>query len=158
MSGKPDEAIEAARRAVELQPGDAEAHSYLARSLFMACKGDESCEAAQVVLRLDPRNINGPYLHMLGRACFIAGRYEEAIKAFQHNEDRGGPMTAEIQAIWASALGHIGRFEDAGLRVQAMRNYDSQFTLEHASTMQRFANEDEQARLLAGLRKAGLSA
>ena len=93
---------------------------------------------------------------MLGRASFVAGRYEGAIEVFQRNADRGGPMAAMNQAIWAAALGAIGRVEEASYRLQEMRRYDPQFTLARARTMHRYVDDDEQARMLDGLRKAGL--
>jgi tetratricopeptide (TPR) repeat protein len=155
-SGQNDEAIAAARRAIKLQPGDADAYSYLSRSLFLADRGDEACEAARMAFRLDPQFIAGPVLNLLGRACFVAGRYDEAIEAYQRNADRGGPMHVSNLGQWAAALSAVNRINEANDKVQELLGYDPDFTLVRARTMHRFANEDEQTRLIDGLRKAGL--
>ena len=80
-----NEDIAAARRAVELQPGDADSYHFLTICLLRAGDGEEARDSILTALRLNPQYVAGPYLNSLGRACFVAGRYQQASDTFERN-------------------------------------------------------------------------
>ena len=152
--GRSQESVLAARRAVELQPGDADSHAWLARSLMWAGEGEEACDETQTALRLDPQYVEGPYYNLLARVSFIAGRYEDAIAAYEQNDARGGPQSAERFVIWAAAYGHLGQMEQARSYLEKLRQTHPTFTLTQALVLHGRKSDLEIQRLTEGLRKA----
>lgn len=158
--GRHEEAIVASRTAIELQPGDADSHEIHGRCLMFAGAGAEACDEIRTALRLDPQYVEGPYLNFLGRASFIASKYDDTIAAFEHNMARGGPLsppTAPARAVAACAL--IGRMDDARriLNDHVLR-FDPNLTLKNLKDkiLARINIGNEIERLVDGLRKAGL--
>ncbi len=156
VSHRHDEGIAAARRAVELQPGNADAHADLARCLMFAGHGDEACDSVKTAHRLDPQYVAGPYLNLLGRASFVAGKYEQAIEAHEHNMDRGGPLGAIVLARLAACYALTGRMEDADRTTRRLLDHTPRFSLAQAANLYMAVNRNEDERMLDGLRKAGL--
>ncbi len=156
-SGQHEEAIAAARRAVDLQPGDADSHADYARCLMWAGLADEACDELQFALRLDPQYVEGPYLNMYGRAAFLAGRYEEAMNAYERNSARGGPSYYRQMLVWAAACSLSGNLERAREVVQdALREHPG---LSVANILDQALPETSDLifeKLREGLRKAGL--
>jgi adenylate cyclase len=156
VAGQHDEAVVCARRAVELQPGDADAQLYLAFAQMFAGLSSDACEALTTALRLDPQYVNGPYLNILGMACFCAGRYDEAIAAFEKNIERGGPLAPPAIAFRAASYSATGYSEKAEAAAQALLNFYPGFTLAGFRMAYLFRNKDVTERLVHTLRKAGL--
>ncbi len=155
-SGQHEKAIAAARQAVELQPGDADSHAFYGRCLRQAGFGDEAYIEAQTALRLDPQFIEGPYLNQLGRAAFLAERYEEAMHAFERNSARGGPSHIGQMVVWAAACSLAGNLEKARELVQdALREHPG-LSLANILDVRRGLSDLELEHLRDGLRKAGL--
>ena len=69
---------------------------------------DAGVEFAQPALRLDPLNYRAPYLNILGTNYLHAGRYREAIDAFERNQRWGGPNAASIRILAGAAPFHRG--------------------------------------------------
>ena len=155
--GRHKDAVDTTRRAIELQPGDAESHANYGRCLMWSGAGDQAAEAARTALRLDPQFIEGPYLNLLGRSLFIAGRYEEAVEAFVRNEARGGPFAANVFKNWIAACGHLGRLDEARERAEITRQYLPDFSLAGIQSLGSMLSEEEIKRLVEGLRKTGLA-
>ncbi len=154
--GQSEEGIAAARSAVELQPGDADSHAWLARCLMWAGEGDEACEEARMALRLDPQYVEGPYLNLLGRVSFVAGRYEDAIEACERNEARGGIAFYDLHAVLAAALGHLGRIEEAKEHLHELVRDVPNLSIENILAHYGVRSDLEKRRLIDGLRKVGL--
>ncbi|MEE8284736.1 MAG: tetratricopeptide repeat protein, partial [Alphaproteobacteria bacterium] len=156
-SGQHEEAIAASRRAVELQPGDADTHAYYARCLMWAGLADEACDEIQIALRLDPQDVEGPYLNMYGRAAFVAGRYEEAINAYERNFTRGGPSYYRQLIVWAAACSLVGQLEKARELVRDfLREHPGVSLANIQDDVFRELSDSEFEGLRDGLRKAGL--
>ena len=157
--GQHDKAVAATARAVELQPGDADSHAFHARALMFAGEGEKAREAIQTALRLDPQYVEGPYLNLLGRASFVAGRYEDAIEAYERNVARGGPSSGVglSSIIWAAAYGLVGRPDDGRrmLEHEVLREHPG-LSLAQVAQMGTTIKFFELDRLTEGLRKAGL--
>ena len=155
-SGQHEEAIAASRQAIELQPGDADSHADHARCLMWAGLGDEACDEVQIALRLDPQYVEGPYFNIYGRAAFFAGRYQEAIDAYERNFARGGPSYIGNLAIWAAACGLAGHLEKARELVQEMVREHPGVSVANIQDVRLGPSDSELERLREGLRKAGL--
>jgi tetratricopeptide (TPR) repeat protein len=156
VSGQHDEAIIFSRRAVELQPGDADAQTFLAISQFFGGQAEKAYEAITTALRLDPQYVSGPYLNILGIVCYCAGRYGEAIDAFKRNVERGGPLAAPALTFRTAAYSAAGQIEEAKASAQALLTFFPTFTLAHYRMLHLFKNPDDTERLIDVLRKAGL--
>ena len=107
-------------------------------------------------LRLDPQYMRGPYLNALGRACFMAGRYEEAIEAYERNKSNGGPIAVPMLSVWTACLGILGRTSEAQESARELIRYAPGYTISHAHKTFKFRSSDDLNRLIEGLRKAGL--
>ena len=119
--------------------------------------GDQAAEAARTALRLDPQVIAVPYLNLLGRSLFIAGRYQESIEAFDRNEARGGPLATSVYKNWVAAHGHLGQIDEARKRAEASRHYLPDFSPAGMKTLRMTMSETELEGLVEGFRKAGLT-
>ncbi len=113
-TGRRREAEDEARRAIELQPANDDAH----RLLGQIYAGTDRFEAAktefETAIALRP-GYAGNY-HALGIACFDNGRFEDAIAAFERDTELR-PDASAFQALGTSyhALGRLD---------QALANYE----------------------------------
>jgi adenylate cyclase len=82
VNGRHDEAVEAARKAVEIQPGDAETHAWLGFFLTWAGQPLEGIPHIERAMRLSPA-YHGPFLNFLGYAHVMAGHHDAAIRAIE---------------------------------------------------------------------------
>ncbi len=149
-----DEAIAAARRAVELQPGDADSYRFLGSCLLRAGHGEEARDIILTALRLNPQYVAGPYL--LGRACFVAGLYKEASDTFERNVAHGGPIAVPMLTTWVASLVELGRLDEAREIARRLVEFDPGFRLTRAESFAGFVPEASQERIVDALRKAGL--
>ncbi len=152
-----NEAIAAARRAVELQPGDADSYLFLTNCLLRAGQGEEARDSILTGLRLNPQNVAGPYLNSLGRACFVAGRYQEASDTFERNVAHGGPLGVPMLSTWVTSLVELGRFDDARKIAQRLVEFDPGFSLTRAGNDAfGLSSETYRDRIIEALRKVGV--
>jgi adenylate cyclase len=155
--GRHEEAVTAARHAIELQPGDADSHAFYARCLTWAGRGDEAADVTRTALRLDPQYIEGPYLNLLGRALFIARRYEDAVEAYEHNKARGGPGGgSSVLLYWTAASSLAGRMDVARTLATELLRVFPDFSLARIGEKPETHCEGELALLIDGLRRVGL--
>jgi adenylate cyclase len=156
VAGRHEMAVAEALRAVELQPGDADAHTFLAIVQFLAGQAEGAYEAITTALRLDPHYVNGPYLNVLGIVCFCAERYEESIEAFKRNIERGGPLGAPALVFRTAAYSALGRIEEAENSAQDLLGFLPGFSSARFGMLRLFSDPEDSQRVIAGLRKAGL--
>jgi adenylate cyclase len=154
--GRHDDAIAATRRAIELQPGDADSQAAYGRCLMFAGAGDAAVDAIQTALRLDPQYVDGPYLVMLGRALYLAGRYQDSVDAYIRNEARRGPLATNAFVYWIAAHGHLGQIEEARYRAELARDYLPDFSTVGNRFLRTILIEGEIEAIVEGFRKAGL--
>jgi adenylate cyclase len=156
VNGRHGDAAASARRAVELQPGDADAHTYLAMVQFCAGEAEDAYAEISAALRLDPNYVNGPYLNVMGIICFCAGRYEEAIEVFQRNVDRGGPLGVPALTFHTAAYSAVGRVEDAKASAETLLRFFPAFSLSRYRFLLLFKNSADVERVRNALRAVGL--
>ena len=80
-AGRPDEALAAARIALEQRPDDAALHTWVGKLLATLKRFDEAEENFRRALELDPRNTGA--LGNLGGLCFSRKRYQEALDLYR---------------------------------------------------------------------------
>lgn len=158
VTGRYDEAVVQARRAVELQPGDADTHLYLTFPLLFAGRAEDAREAISTALRLDPQYVSGPYLNVLGVVCFCAGRHEEAIEAFKRNVDRGGPIAVPALVFRTAAYSAAGDGEKAEASAAALLDFSPGFSAGGFRMLQMFRYPEDRLGVIEALRRAGLPA
>ena len=151
-----EEAVAAARRAVEFQPGDADSHVFFSQCLSFAGHGEEAREAALTALRLDPQYIAGPYINALGRACFVAERYAEAIEAYVRNIARGGPYAIPMLTAWVTSHVELGQMEKAREIARILLQHQPDYTLASVEQNSFSAPPERVARMVDALRQAGI--
>jgi len=156
VMGEHDKAVESARRAVEMQPGDADVQTFSAFSHLFAGEVEEAYRAITTALRLDPQYINGPYLNVLGVVCFCAGRYEESIEAFKKNVERGGPLAPPALAFRTASYSAAGQMEEAKASAKVLLNFLPAFSLARFRMLHMFKNPADTERVIWALRNVGL--
>ncbi|HEU4566105.1 MAG TPA: protein kinase [Gemmatimonadaceae bacterium] len=110
-------ADEASRKALELEPGLAEAH--VSRGLAISLRGDyEAAEPEfQAALRLNPRLFEAHYF--FARNCLSRGLLEEAA-AYYAEAERLRPDDVQVPGLLATALFGLGREEEALAAIQRL--------------------------------------
>ena len=150
-----EQAIAEEERALALAPNAIFGHVGL--GLVLACVGRlaEAVELAQRAIRLDP-HWAGRYAWDLGHAHYLLRRHEEAIAAFQHTLT-WNPNFLPAHVRLAATYSELGREEEARAEAAMALQISPNFSL--AGLRQRFPYKDPTVleRLLAALRKAGLT-
>ena len=156
-----DQAVESARKAVSLEPGNAESYVNLALVLAYIGRPAEAVAAMELALQLDPR----PPLRSLvvaGVVFFIDRQYERAIEFLEDAKARysGGwecTCLVGVQLQLPMTYAQLGRLEDAKAEIDHMAKYWTTANLAYYRTLidHHKRDEDLEHRLHA-LRKAGL--
>jgi adenylate cyclase len=107
-------------------------------------------------MRLDPGPVQGQYLHFLGTAYFVAGEYETAATYFK-DRITINPTTDLSRALLASALGHLGRHEEARQVWHDLKEINPRYSYADHFARLPFKNPADADKLTDGLRKAGLT-
>jgi adenylate cyclase len=111
----------------------------------------EGVDWARQSMRLDPYNAAGR-AHLLGRALFISGSYEDAIEAFKQVRVLRFGHHAEIAACYAQ----LGSDEKASLHAEKVLSLKPDFSIvDHVQGLP-FKEGRDRDQYRAGLRKAGL--
>ena len=144
-----------AERAIELDPNSAEGYGLLA---LVADYSGRPEEAIALFDKAMPAGFNPHYpgmvLHFYGHAHFMMGRYEEAAAIFRQRIERE-PMTDASRALLASALGHLGRIDEAREAWRDMLAINPKY-LWRSSTGPTCKHPAQFERIREGLAKAGL--
>ena len=151
-----EEAIESAKRAVALGPGDVEAHIALGYVYLFAGKFAEAAAAIETALRLDP-NLSPIDRLTAGLVFFFNGENDRAVAALERARDEA-PGVSQILVSLAAAYARGGRLADARAAVaQAIRsppNYTSLAAIR--MNWRHFRNSKDLTSLVDALRQAGL--
>jgi len=115
----------------------------------------EAIPDLQQTLRLDPV-MGHQYWHMIGMAYLIGGSYEKAIEAFGERISRS-PNTDLSRGLMVSALGHLGRTEEARQVWADLKRINPEYSFEEHVGRLPFRNSADAERIREGLRKAGIA-
>jgi adenylate cyclase len=141
-------------RALALNPNYAPATA--ARGILYIYTGEpgKAIPYIELAMRLDP-TLPAQYLHFLGTAYFVARDYEAAAKMFKHRIT-ANPNTDLSRAFLASTLGHLGRAEEARQVWQELKDVNPRYSLQDHMDRLPFKDPADTARIVEGVRKAGL--
>jgi tetratricopeptide (TPR) repeat protein len=98
------------RKALELDPESAEAHTSRGLALTLHSRYQDARQEFEAALGLNPMLYEAHYFY--GRACLTEGKFEEAVS---HYRDAGRVRPEDYQAIYLSAapLVKLGRHQEA---------------------------------------------
>src|SRR6266404_1445552 len=153
-----DSAVLELRKAIELNPSLAQAHSALAMALATGGHPEQALPHIELAMRLSPQDpYFGQFLVRRAEACLFLGRLEEAVEAAERSL-REPNIQWSRWAILAAAQAHLGRLEEARRSIEALRILRPEIDLAFTRDYWPIADANALEYLLDGLRKAGLSA
>ena len=151
-----EEAIELAKRAVALGPGDVEAHVALGYVYLFAGKFTEAAAAVDIALKLDP-NLSPADREVAGLVFFFNGENDRAIATLERAR-ADAPGAVNILVALAAAYARAGRISDArdavaeGIKVPPNNSSLAAIRIAWAH----FRNAKDLTFLVDALREAGL--
>ena len=148
-----DRAKSEAEIAIALNPNYALAYNILGGIHTYSGQQPEAIEMYERAVRLDPAWVQ-QYLHFLGTAYLLAGKYETAAVLLRQRISLV-PGTDFTRAVLASALGHLGEFDEAHRIWRELVEINPKYSFREHFGRQPFRPEDVE-RVAAGLAKAGL--
>jgi adenylate cyclase len=141
-------------RTLALNPSSALAHNLLGTIRSYSGRPLEAIPAIEQAMRLDPA-FRPQFLHFLGIAYLLAGKYETAA-AMLRQRILLVPNTDFSRAVLAATLGHLGENEEARRVWTELMKINPKFSFSAYIGRQPMLPEDAE-RVVAGLAKAGLS-
>jgi len=155
MFGKDlDRAKSEADIALSLNPNFALAYANLGTICAYSGQALAAITAIERAMRLDPA-WSQQYLHFLGTAYLLAGKYETAA-ALLRQRVLLVPGTDFTRAILASALGHLGEIDEARRIWRELKEINPKYSFSEHFARQPFKREEDVRRIAEGLAKAGL--
>jgi tetratricopeptide (TPR) repeat protein len=153
-SGRYDEGIAEAERAVELDPNSGYAYYALGFLLRMAGKPKEAIPVIQKAIRLEPMAPDN-YNRQLAINYFQTGDCKEAIAMCEKGIKRE-PDNLVGRVTIAAVYGACGREKDARKEAIEVLRINPKFTVESFMGVTPYKNPSDRDRVAQGLRKAGL--
>jgi adenylate cyclase len=155
VSGQRDQAIAAARLAVEFQPSFAEAHQALGLFLIMTGRYDEGIAHQEKAIRLSPKSWLTSYcMHCISLGHFGAGRYEESVEWEQRALQRTPDYWISLGTL-ASSYAHLGRMKEARSTLKRMLQSNPEYSEKGFKIVFSIADTEYVERWLGGIRRAG---
>jgi tetratricopeptide (TPR) repeat protein len=157
FSSRHDDAIKRLKRAIELDPNSSFARGFLGVAFSFGGEPDSSIAALDEAIRLSPRD----YLMVIWYTASAwshlhAERFAEAVNcaSWRSNPIRNFP---DSHCTLAAAAAHLGRVDEARAGLEGFVRLLPGLTLGGPRLIRPFRRLADRQRLLAGLRKAGLS-
>ena len=141
--------------ALSLNPNSSEALACLGNICTFSGRPSEAIPLIERAMRLDPV-YSQQYLHLLGVASLLAGKYENAAVLLRQRILLV-PRTDFTRAVLVSALGHLGEVDEARRVWRELKEINPQYSFAEHFARQPFKNEEHVQRIAEGLAKAGLS-
>jgi adenylate cyclase len=131
LSGRTDEALFNAGKAITLQPGDAFAQFVYGLCLTLSGKPAEAVSPLSEAIRLDPGEPRTPYRNVLGIAYYATGEYETAAELFDENLRIGGPAGPHMATFRAATYAALGKDNEAQSIIQELVLMHPEYPVEH---------------------------
>ena len=141
-------------RTLALNPSSALAHNLLGTIRSYSGRPLEAIPAIEQAMRLDPA-FRPQFLHFLGIAYLLAGKYETAA-AMLRQRILLVPNTDFSRAVLAATLGHLGEIAEARRVWAELMKINPKFSFSAYIGRQPMRPDDAE-RVVAGLAKTGLS-
>ncbi|MDP6389447.1 MAG: adenylate/guanylate cyclase domain-containing protein [Alphaproteobacteria bacterium] len=143
-----------ARKALALNPSDADALASLADFMRLSGRPEEAVDLFKRAMRLDPL-FPAWQLAWLGHAYFMTGAYDEAIQTLKRGVRRDAGYIA-FHLFLAASHAASGNLEEAKREAAEVLKNNPEFTLEAYTGFIGHKNPADLERDLAAMRKAGL--
>lgn len=153
IKGRFDLALDDARRAIEINPNDAESVAARAETLLWAGRASEALPWFQDALRLDPTNDRTNL--MLGIVYFFLERYGEAVEAMSRGLAGNLGRIPQLMGrpVLAATYAELGRPQDAERERSAAMRLSPFLNADRFAGQ--FGTQDARDHMLDGLKKAG---
>lgn len=149
-----EEALEAAGKAIALDPNNADGYTVLATTNNFAGRPEEAIRLVHQAMRLS-RHSTYRHFSVLGRSYYELARYEEAVAALQKALDQN-PSFLPSQLLLAASYARLGQKEEARWVVDEVLTRDPDFSVE--TWIERHpGNRAQGDRFMADLREAGFN-
>ena len=150
-----DQAIEEAKKVIELDPNYADGYALLSSAYFFSGYPEKSLPLDHKGMLLNPASSFLYYVH-LGRAYYYQEQYEDALKAFQKADERNHVFVTNH--IWlAATYAQLNQFDEAAWEVDQILTLEPDFSLSHWLDTRPIKKVEHREHLLDGLYKAGLN-
>jgi adenylate cyclase len=140
--------------ALSLNPNMAMAYNIQGGIRFYLGRPEEAIPLIERAMRLDPAT-NSQFLHFLGMANLLAGKYETAAATLRQRIVLV-PNTDFSRSLLASALGHLGELDEARRVWNELKNINPNYSFNDHLSRLPFQNPEGPQRITEGLKKAGL--
>lgn len=153
MGREHDAAIAAGRMGIDLNPNIAQVRFGYASALVLADRLEEGLIELDKVIRLSPRDPNAwSFMIVRSWALCALGRFEEAVEAARHASEQPRSVLWP-KAVLASALGHLGRNDEAKQALTQFRQENPEIDAELLWQRLAFKNPAHVQTLVEGIRK-----
>ena len=156
LQGKHEEAIAAADEAIARQPNDADAHAYRGIILAIAGRPELGLGPVERAIRLNPQFVNGPYLNLRSGIMLLAKDYDGAVRSYEENIERHGPVGPPILSWAAAAYWALGRRGDAERAAAQLTTRFPAFRLADWNFLKLLKSPDDRRRIHDLMRAAGV--
>jgi tetratricopeptide (TPR) repeat protein len=155
MTGQTDRMIGAFELGVEFNPSDAMANNCYGAHLAFVGRAEDAIDALTRAMSISPRDPWAfEYRVSMAWAYFSAEEYSQAIEWAEKSIQRG-PNFMAYQVV-AASFGQLGQLEEAQASLQELLRLQPDVSVEGLEAFFAPANPDFRARMIAGLRSAGL--
>ena len=141
-------------KALELSPNYAPAINASGVSEIFNGNPEKAIPLIERAIRLDPGSAQ-QYIHFLGLANLLLGKFETAAALFRERILLV-PETDLSRSLYASALGHLGRVEEAQQTWREMMTINPNYDFDQHLGRLLFERKQDSATIREGLAKAGL--
>jgi adenylate cyclase len=155
QAGRIEDAVAECELGLEINPNCSTILQRLGTCLAGLGRAEEAIKACQLAIQLDPRSPQNFWRHShIALAHFVAGDYEAALQGSK-NVVRSQPHL-QSAIIWAAAAAALGKAEEAQTAVESCLAQKPDLRIDRVLGILLFARDQDNERLLALLRKAGL--
>jgi TolB-like protein/DNA-binding SARP family transcriptional activator len=157
MERRTEESLAALRRAVDLNPSSAAAHSVLSHCLAFSGLDREAIEHGEDAIRLSPLDPEMAwFLGGIAVAHYVAGRFAEAAQ-YTAEALRLRPGFQGAQRLRCASLAQAGRVDEARSLLATVRRDQPQLSIDWIRASVPYQTPQLMERFLEGMRKAGLN-
>jgi class 3 adenylate cyclase/TolB-like protein/cytochrome c-type biogenesis protein CcmH/NrfG len=150
--GDYDRALDELKRAIDLNPSDAESYGGLTNVLLWRGDIQGAIAAGELLAQFQP-DLSAGSAFSLATAYVLADRGADAVRMLEQSLDRNRTVL-DTNAMLAAAYAEVGRQEEAERQADVVRQRFPGFSREAFGSLMRDPNQREKLRL--ALKKAGL--
>jgi TolB-like protein/Flp pilus assembly protein TadD len=127
LAGDKIEALDNARLATAIQPGDAFVQFLGGMTFVLSGIPEAAFAPLEEAMRLNPVEKRVPYLNVYGISRFANQEYQMALDLFAKNQDRMGPQGPHVNIFRAATYAHLGNDEMASAIIKELKVASPEF-------------------------------